>query len=179
MAAQTVLIKKYENRRLYDTANSRYVNLDDIAQMVRDGVDVRVVDAATGEDLTRLVLTQIIVEKAKVPGSAFPLEMLRQMIMATGRLSQEGLRAYMKATLDFYQNTYGAFMPPFAPFASATGRSSESQSAADETPAPEERQEGSGNVDELRRRIEELERLVAKGQVHTNSATKRKPRSSK
>ena len=67
MKPKKVVIKKYENRRLYDTTNSRYVNLEEVAQLVQSGKDVEVVDAATGEDLTRLVLTQIIVEDAKTP----------------------------------------------------------------------------------------------------------------
>ena len=96
MQPHKVIIKKYENRRLYDTAGSRYVNLEEVAQMVRDGTDVQVVDAATGEDLTRLILTQIIMEEAKGRDSAFPLDMLRQMVMTSGATSQEALLKYMK-----------------------------------------------------------------------------------
>jgi len=69
---KTILIKKYENRRLYDVTNSRYVNLDEVARILQRGDDVRVVDAATGDDITRLILTQIIVESAKTPDSTFP-----------------------------------------------------------------------------------------------------------
>ena len=72
METKAVLIKKYENRRLYDTTNSRYVNLDEVAQMLQRGEDVKVVDAATGEDITRLILTQIIVEDAKTTDSELP-----------------------------------------------------------------------------------------------------------
>src|SRR5450432_3164258 len=111
-----VVIKKYENRRLYDTTNSRYVNLDEVAQMVRDDTDVQVVDVATGEDLTRLVLTQIIVEDAKSQHSSFPLDMLRQMVMASGRSSQEGFLRYMKSMFGMYQNAYPAFPPAASPF---------------------------------------------------------------
>jgi len=89
MNRKPMIIKKYENRRLYDTTNSRYINQDEVAQMVRDGHDVQVVDAATGEDLTRLVLTQIIVEQAKAPDSTFPLDVLRQMVVASGKATQE------------------------------------------------------------------------------------------
>lgn len=155
MPEPSVVIKKYENRRLYDTSNSRYVNLDDIAQMVREGTEIRVIDAATGEDLTRLVLTQIIVENAKVPDSPFPVDMLRQMVIASGRLSQEGLRSYMKTMLDLYQNTYRAFAPGLSPFPATPGSIPQEGSTppAGSPHAP---------VDELRRRIEELERLVAK-----------------
>ena len=90
MQPKVILIKKYENRRLYDTTNSRYVNLDEVAQMLQRGEDVKVVDAATGEDITRLILTQIIVEDAKTTGSNFPLDVLRQMVIASGKAGQEG-----------------------------------------------------------------------------------------
>ncbi len=63
--AASVVVKKYGNRRLYDTSGSRYVNLDDIAALIREGKDVKVVEAKTGEDLTRVTLTQIITEDAK------------------------------------------------------------------------------------------------------------------
>ena len=104
MAAKTLIIKKYENRRLYNTATSQYINQDQVAQLVRDGHDVRVVDAASGEDLTRLILAQIVVEDAKAPDSVFPLDVLRQMIVASGRATQESALHYMKAMLDLYQN---------------------------------------------------------------------------
>ncbi len=65
MDRDRIVIKKYANRRLYDTSNSRYINLEDIAALVRNGKDVQVVDASTGEDITRVTLTQIIVEDAK------------------------------------------------------------------------------------------------------------------
>src|ERR1039457_2642671 len=113
---KAVLIKKYENRRLYDTTNSRYVNLDEVAQMLQRGEDVRVVDAATGEDITRLILTQIIVEDAKTTDSTFPLDVLRQMVIASGKAGQEGTLKYMKSILDFYQNTYRVMTPPVNPF---------------------------------------------------------------
>ncbi len=116
MGPKNILIKKYENRRLYDTTNSRYVNLDEVAKMLQSGDHVRVVDAATGEDITRLILTQIIIEDAKAPDSNFPLDVLRQMVIASGRASQESALQYMKAMLDIYQNTYRAMAPPLNPF---------------------------------------------------------------
>jgi polyhydroxyalkanoate synthesis repressor PhaR len=107
MAQKTVLIKKYENRRLYDATNSRYVNLDEVAQILKNGDDVRVVDVATGADITRLILTQIIVEDAKTPSSDFPLDVLRQMVIASGRASQESALKYMNAMLDIYLSIHG------------------------------------------------------------------------
>ncbi len=64
---------------------------------------------------TRLVLTQIIVEHAKAPDSAFPIDVLRQMVVASGRATQEGAVNYMKAVFDMYQNAYRAITPPLAP----------------------------------------------------------------
>src|SRR5439155_20923440 len=116
MAKKTVVIKKYENRRLYDTTNSRYVNLEEVAQMLQQGNDVQVVDASTNEDITRLILTQVIVEDAKTPNSTFPLDLLRQMVVASGRASQESALKYMKTMLEIYQNTYRAMVPPINPF---------------------------------------------------------------
>jgi polyhydroxyalkanoate synthesis repressor PhaR len=143
MTANRVVVKKYENRRLYDTANSRYVNLDDIARMVREGLDVQVVDATTGEDLTRPVLTQIIVENAKTPGFGFPVDMLREMVVASGRASQDGFLKYMRAMFDLYQNTYRAVTPPIAPFDFM-------QSFVKPTES----------IEDLRKRLEELEKAV-------------------
>lgn len=80
-----VVIKKYPNRRLYDTSSGRYVNLNDVAVLIRKGADVQVVDDRTGEDLTRVVLTQIIVEDVKDQPSGLPLDLLRQLVMATDR----------------------------------------------------------------------------------------------
>ena len=80
-----MVIKKYPNRRLYDTSSGRYVNLDDVALLIRKGMDVHVVDARTGEDLTRVVLTQIIVEDVKGQPAGLPLDLLRQLVMATDR----------------------------------------------------------------------------------------------
>ena len=101
--ASVVVIKKYGNRRLYDTANSRYVNLDDLAAQVRAGKEVRVVDAKTGQDLTRVTLTQIITEDAKDKPTGLPLELLRQLIMASDEVRQEFLMWYLKSAFDTYQ----------------------------------------------------------------------------
>ncbi len=62
---QKVVIKKYANRRLHETSSSRYINLEDVAPLVRNGKDLQVVDAKTGQDVTRVTLTQIIVEYAE------------------------------------------------------------------------------------------------------------------
>src|SRR5271155_4609492 len=113
---QPLIIKKYENRRLYNTLTSQYINQEQVAQLVRDGHELRVVDATTGEDVTRLVLAQIVVEDAKTPDSIFPLDVLRHMILASGRATQENALRYMKGMMDMYQNAYRALPPAVNPF---------------------------------------------------------------
>lgn len=174
MAAKTVLIKKYENRRLYDASNSRYVNLEDVAGMVQRGDDVRVIDVATGDDITRLVLTQIIVEGAKTPESGFPLDVLRDMVIASGRASQESAIRYTRAMLDLYKSTYRAMSPAFNPFDFMQGGTAGTRDASVANgEAQPDRQSGSGQgeVTDLRQRVAELEKLVS-----TLAAKKQQPR---
>src|SRR5260221_6118353 len=76
--AAPITIKKYANRRLYNTATSSYVTLDNLCQMVKDGADFVVYDAKTGEDITRAVLTQIIVEEEGKGQNLLPISFLRQ-----------------------------------------------------------------------------------------------------
>lgn len=102
-SSSVILIKKYGNRRLYDTAGSRYVNLDDLAAHIRAGREVRVVDAKSGKDLTRVILTQIITEDAKDKPTGLPLELLRQLIIASDEVRQEFLMWYLKSAFDTYQ----------------------------------------------------------------------------
>jgi polyhydroxyalkanoate synthesis repressor PhaR len=108
MKPSPVIIKKYGNRRLYDSASSRYVNLDDIAALIRQGTDVKVVDAKTGQDLTRVTLTQIITEDAKDKPTGLPLELLRQLIIASDEVRQEFVMWYLKSAFDTYQKVQEA-----------------------------------------------------------------------
>jgi polyhydroxyalkanoate synthesis repressor PhaR len=108
MEPAPVVIKKYGNRRLYDTAASRYVNLDEIAAFIREGKDVRVVDAKTGKDLTRVTLTQIITEDAKDKPNGLPLELLRQLVVASDEVRQEFVMWYLKSAFDAYQRVQSA-----------------------------------------------------------------------
>src|SRR6202007_2574172 len=103
MKPSAILIKKYGNRRLYDTASSRYVNLDDLAEHIRAGREVQVVDAKSGQDLTRVILTQIITEDAKDKPTGLPLELVRQLIIASDEVRQEFLMWYLKSAFDTYQ----------------------------------------------------------------------------
>jgi polyhydroxyalkanoate synthesis repressor PhaR len=171
MTQKTVVIRKYENRRLYDTTNSRYVNLEEVAQILQQGNDVQVFDAATGEDITRLILTQIIVEDAKTPDSTFPLDLLRQMVIASGRVSQENTLKYMKAMLDLYQTAYSAMAPQLNPFEFMQNlrRDRDASEGGDASPSPKNPAQPPANgtqpeaetVEELKSRLAELEKLVA------------------
>jgi polyhydroxyalkanoate synthesis repressor PhaR len=102
MSFSTIVIKKYPNRRLYDTAKSRYINLEDIAVFIREGRDVQVVDAQTGEDLTRVTLTQIIVDDAKQQPTGLPLELLKQLIVSSDQVGREFIMWYLKSAYDAY-----------------------------------------------------------------------------
>jgi len=108
MTPSPVLIKKYGNRRLYNATDSRYVNLDDIAALIRQGQDVKVLDAKSGRDLTRVTLTQIITEDAKDKPTGLPLELLRQLIMASDEVRQEFIMWYLKSAFDTYHKVQDA-----------------------------------------------------------------------
>lgn len=97
-----VIIKKYANRRLYNTSTSAYVTLGDLSQMVREGVDFAVYDAKTNDDLTRQVLTQIIVEEESRGESLLPVQFLRQLIGFYGGQMQGVLPSYLAMSLDSF-----------------------------------------------------------------------------
>jgi polyhydroxyalkanoate synthesis repressor PhaR len=98
-----VKIKKYANRRLYNTGTSSYVTLDHLCQMVKDGVDFIVHDAKTGEDITRSVLTQIIVEEeAKSGQNMLPVSFLRQLISFYGNSLQALVPRYLDSSMSLF-----------------------------------------------------------------------------
>ncbi|MEL6125701.1 MAG: polyhydroxyalkanoate synthesis repressor PhaR [Pseudomonadota bacterium] len=101
-ADKVVVIKKYANRRLYNTAQSTYVTLEHLAQMVRDGEDFVVNDAKSGEDITRSVLTQIIFEEEAKGQNMLPINFLRQLI----RLYGDTLQGFVPGYLDASMNTF-------------------------------------------------------------------------
>jgi polyhydroxyalkanoate synthesis repressor PhaR len=98
-AGERVVIKKYANRRLYNTASSSYVTLEHLAEMVKNGVDFVVYDAKTNEDITRTVLTQIIFEEESQGQSLLPIQFLRQLISFYGNSMQAFLPSYLELSL--------------------------------------------------------------------------------
>ena len=109
-----VTIKKYANRRLYDTESSTYITLDRLAQMVREGREFEVVDAKTGEDITRQVLTQIIVdEEARGGATMLPINFLKQLIGLYGNSMQNFVPSYLEAAMDAFQRNQTAVRDAF------------------------------------------------------------------
>jgi polyhydroxyalkanoate synthesis repressor PhaR len=100
--AEPVVIKKYANRRLYNTAKSTYVTLDHLAQMVREGQDFVVNDAKSGEDITRGVLAQIIFDEEAKGQTMLPVNFLRQLIRLYGDTLQGFVPGYLEASMETF-----------------------------------------------------------------------------
>ena len=108
-----VTIKKYANRRLYDTESSTYITLDRLAAMVREGREFEVVDAKSGEDITRQVLTQIIVDEEARGATMLPLNFLKQLIGLYGNSMQNFVPSYLEAAMDAFQRNQSAVKDAF------------------------------------------------------------------
>ena len=100
--AEPVVIKKYANRRLYNTAASTYVTLEHLSEMVREGVDFVVLDAKSGDDITRSVLTQIIFEQESKGQSMLPVQFLRRLIRLYGDQMQGFLPPYLEMSMESF-----------------------------------------------------------------------------
>ena len=111
---EKVIIKKYANRRLYNTAKSSYVTLDDLARMVREGQDFAVYDAKTGEDITHSVLTQIIFEEEAKGQNLLPTNFLRQLIRLYGDALQTVVPGYLDASMDAFSKNQEHMRAAFA-----------------------------------------------------------------
>lgn len=190
-----ITIKKYANRRLYNTATSSYVTLDHLCQMVKDGVEFAVYDAKTGDEITRSVLTQIIVEEEAKGENLLPIGFLRQLIGFYGDSMQRFLLPqYLEYTMQAFQKnqsemqrymneTFGSVFPfgqieemgkqnmamfekamkmfnPAAPNGNEGSKPPGASAPGKEAAAPAGRQDETAQVDELKRRLEELERQI-------------------
>ncbi len=100
----TILVKKYSNRRLYDTRRSRYITLEDLASLIRDGATVKVVDANKGTDLTRLVLTQVILEEQDRL-DLLPVDLLHHIIKVQGTMMQGPFAAFLSMAIKQFLST--------------------------------------------------------------------------
>ena len=114
-SADKVTIKKYANRRLYDTESSSYITLDRLAAMIREGRDFEVVDAKSGEDITHQVLTQIIVDEESRGTTMLPVNFLRQLIGLYGGQMQGAVPPYLEAAMDAFQRNSATVAGAFGP----------------------------------------------------------------
>ena len=104
-----VVIKKYANRRLYNTESSSYITLDHLAAMTREGRDFKVVDAKTDEDITHNVLTQIIMEEESRGQTMLPVNFLRQLIAMYGDSMQAMVPGYLEASMESFRRNHEQF----------------------------------------------------------------------
>ena len=100
---EPVIVKKYANRRLYNTRSSSYITLDDLARMTREGIDFKVLDAKTGNDITHSILTQIIMEEEAHGEHMLPVGFLRQLISMYGNSMQAMMPQYLEASMDNFR----------------------------------------------------------------------------
>jgi polyhydroxyalkanoate synthesis repressor PhaR len=166
-----VIIKKYANRRLYNTESSTYITLEHLAGMVRDKREFKVMDAKTGEDITHNVLTQIIMEEEARGTTLLPVNFLRQLIAMYGDSMQGMVPQYLEASLEAFQRNQSQFRDAMAgalsggPFAEIAKRNMELFAAATGTATPKPAEPAQGkdeDVAELKRQLAELQAKVDK-----------------
>ena len=167
---EVIIIKKYANRRLYDTESSSYITLERLAELVRQKRQFKVVDAKSGEDLTRGVLTQIIMDEESRGSTMLPVNFLRQLISMYGDQMQAVVPQYLEASLEALQRNQSQFREAVAgafaanPFAEIARRNMEmftaaaGQAGSDAAPAEGKRAE----LDELKAQLAELQTKLDK-----------------
>ena len=109
----TVLLKKYANRRLYDTNKSAYVTINEVAAMIKEGLQVEVVDAKTKEDVTAFILTQILLEEARKKNALLPVPVLHLLIQYGDNILGEFIDKYLQHTIYTYLKYKSAFDEQF------------------------------------------------------------------
>ena len=175
-----IIIKKYANRRLYNTHSSSYITLDDLSHMTREGLDFQVLDAKTGADITHSILTQIIMDEEASGGEQMlPVSFLRQLIGMYGNSMQSLMPTYLEASMENFranqtklQEAFTASMGPDAFARIAERNLAMFQAAATAfipkggapTPAAEPAAEPRRNddLDALRTQMEEMQRRLDK-----------------
>lgn len=159
---EMTVIKKYGNRRLYDTDLSRYITLEELADQVRDGADVQVLDAKTNADLTQATLAQIILE-SRGAAKLLPVPLLVQLIRLRDEALSEFFGRYVSAALELYlqARTHAQALAPVNPFFNmpfaATSALARFLGAAPEPPPPR-----GDDVAALRKELDELKRSLSK-----------------
>ena len=172
--ADPIVIKKYANRRLYNTQSSSYITLDDLSRMTREGIDFQVLDAKTGSDITHQILTQIIMEEESHGEQMLPISFLRQLISMYGNSMQALMPHYLEATMDNFranqmklQETWKSSVGPeaFAKLAETNMKMFQAAASAfvpGSKPAepPPSKPATSGDLDALREQMAEMQRKL-------------------
>lgn len=171
-ADEPVIVKKYANRRLYNTRSSSYITLDDLARMTRDGVDFKVLDAKTGSDITHSILTQIIMEEEAAGEHMLPIGFLRQLISMYGNSMQAMMPQYLEASMENFranqqklQDAWKASMDPqaFARLAEtnmAMFKAAASAFMPKGAPAPAAEPRPASDLDALRTQLAEMQKKL-------------------
>ena len=167
-----VIIKKYANRRLYDTESSTYITLERLAEMVRQKREFKVVDAKSGDDITRQVLTQIIMDEEARGSTMLPVNFLRQLIGMYGEQIEAVVPQYLEASLEQLQRNQSQLRDAMTgalaanPFAEMARRNMElfTAAATGRTGAAAAPKEGDSRaeLDELKAQLAELQRKLDK-----------------
>jgi polyhydroxyalkanoate synthesis repressor PhaR len=173
MIERKAVIKKYSDRRLYDSTARRYVNLGDISRMIREGTDVTVLDARTGKDLTRVIFTQIIMEDTRDGEAGLPLKLLRQLVVASDRATHDFLSWYLETASELYKKTGTALLSRVSEARSAVTNPLEfvRHLLGGQAPTPEI---DKAEADALRRQVRELEARLA--EIERREPTRKAPR---
>lgn len=167
---KVVVIKKYANRRLYDTESSSYITLERLAEMVRQKRDFQVIDAKSGEDITHNVLTQIIVDEEARGENMLPVNFLRQIISLYGGSMQSFVPQYLEASLEALQRNQSQMREAMTgalaanPFTEMAKRNMEMFTAAASglKPAAKEAAQPTDELAELRAQLAEMQRKLDK-----------------
>ena len=166
-----VLIKKYANRRLYDTRRSKYITLDDLARMIRTGNTVKVVDANSGNDLTRQVLTQVLLEEQDRL-DMIPVEMLHHIIKVQGTMFQGPFASFLSMAMkqfhasgSVWQRQMNAMFEGWPGTGGATAPADAATAPGPEPdpPAPSSETGDMDDIGDLRTRMDELLDRLGKG----------------
>jgi len=174
---EPVIIKKYANRRLYNTRSSSYITLDHLAKMTREGVDFKVLDAKTGADITHQILTQIIMEEESSGEQMLPVSFLRQLIGMYGNSMQSLVPHYLEASMDHFRENQAKLAKAFeeslganplarlaqqnmAMFRAAAQAFMPGGASGDTAPKDEKKAEAGDELAELRRQMAEMQKKL-------------------
>jgi polyhydroxyalkanoate synthesis repressor PhaR len=181
---EPIIIKKYANRRLYNTESSSYVTLDDLRVLIADNIDFIVLDAKTGEDLTRSVLTQILVEAEQADGNLLPIKFLRQLIAMYGDGMSWMMPQYLEHMTSWFEEhqndvrktmegTFGSVFPVGASMDAMQEMTKRNVAAFDQAmkafwpnamqPQPKQQNDpkhAEGGIEELQRQMEEMQQRL-------------------